>query len=89
MEELVIAAVKELRPPIGSFVLVRPSVLTNGRETGLERVKWDVEDGGVARGAIGYSISRRDVGGFVFEVVVRSFESGKEVGGGRIYSVTY
>ncbi|KAE9374684.1 hypothetical protein N431DRAFT_543936 [Stipitochalara longipes BDJ] len=88
-EDLAIAAVKEEPAPIGSYVLVRPSLLTNGAELGMQKVRWDVEDGGIARKAIGYSISRADVAGFVFEKVVRPFESGKGEGSGKIYSVTY
>jgi hypothetical protein len=89
MEDMAIAAVKEERAPIGSYVLVRPSLLTNGEAKGVHKVRWDVENGGIAKKAVGYTISRADVGGFVFEKVVRPFESGRDEGMGKIILVTY
>jgi hypothetical protein len=89
MEDMAIAAVEEEPAPIGSYVLVRPSLLTNGEAKGVHKVRWDVESGGIAKKAIGYTISRADVGGFVFEKVVRPFESGRDEGTGKVVLVTY
>jgi hypothetical protein len=89
MENLVIKAVTEDPAPIGSFAVVRPSLLTAGPALGMNKIRWDVEDGKVAEKAIGYTISRADVGGFVFEKVVGPFESGKNERTGKVYSITY
>ena len=57
---------------IRGFVIVRPSLLTEGKKLGLSnvRVGWENEDGTGA--AIGYTISREDVGGFIFEKVIQN-----------------
>jgi hypothetical protein len=89
MEDLAIEAVKEEPAPIGSYVVVRPSLLTSGPARGVQSVRWDVEDGRIAKKAVGYTISRADVGGFIFEKVVQPFQSGKDERTGKIYSVTY
>lgn len=89
MENLASEAVKEEEGPIESFVIVRPSLLTAGKAYGLKSVRWDIEDGGVAKNAIGYWISRADVGGFVFENVVLPFQSGKAERVETTYSITY
>ena len=89
MENLVIKAVTEDPAPIGSFAVVRASLLTAGPALGVDKIRWDVEDGKVAEKAIGYTISRADVGGFVFEKIVVQFESGKNERTGKVYSITY
>jgi hypothetical protein len=50
-------------------------------------VRADVEDGDVAKNAIGYTISRKDVGGYIFEEVVQKFTAPN--GTGRIVAITY
>jgi len=89
MEDLAIQAVEEEKAPIGSYFVVRASLLTNGAAKGVENVRWDVEEGAVANKAMGYSISRADVGGFVFEKIVEPFESGKGERSGKIFSITH
>lgn len=68
MEELVEKAAA--RNVIRSHVIVRPSLLTDGKKLGLSsvRVGWENVDGNGA--AVGYTISREDVGGFIFEKVI-------------------
>ena len=72
MEKLIEEAKAE--GSIGDFVIVRASLLTNGKREGLAktRVGWE---GGEADGkgpAVGYTISREDVGGFIFDEVVNN-----------------
>ncbi|KFY87626.1 hypothetical protein V500_06856 [Pseudogymnoascus sp. VKM F-4518 (FW-2643)] len=50
-------------------------------------VRADVEDGNVAKKAIGYTISRKDVGGYIFEDVVQKYTAPN--GTGRIVAITY
>ncbi|KAL8794626.1 MAG: hypothetical protein Q9195_002822 [Heterodermia aff. obscurata] len=57
---------------IRDFVIVKASLLTDGKRLGSEKVRVGWE-GGEAEGkgpAVGYTISREDVGGFIFEGVV-------------------
>lgn len=89
MEDLAIKAVKEAPAPIGSYFLVRPSLLTAGVARGVQNVRWEVEEGKMTRKAIGYTISRADVGRFVFEKIVVPFESGKGERPGKIFRITY
>lgn len=71
---------------IGEYVIVRPSLLTNGPVC-EGAVRADVEDGNVAKKAIGYTISRKDVGGYIFEEVVQKYTAPN--GTGRIVAITY
>jgi hypothetical protein len=89
MERLAIEAATTEPAVTGSYYVVRSSILTNGAAKGVENVRWDVEDGALIKKAIGYTISRADVGGFVFEKVVKPFESGKEEGTGKIFTITH
>lgn len=84
MEDLLIAAAERGDGGVGEYAVVRSSLLTDGGETG--RVRSAVEEGRVASGAVGYKISRWDVGAFVFGELVEKYEgpSGK----GRIFSIT-
>ncbi|TVY83241.1 hypothetical protein LSUE1_G001183 [Lachnellula suecica] len=88
MEDMVIEAVRTEEGKdavIGEYAILRPSLLTGGTVSG--KVRAEVEDGKVASNAMGYSISRRDVGGYMFEEVIEK-HSGPS-GSGRIISVTY
>ena len=51
---------------IRGFVIPRPSLLTNGKARGSEKVRVGNEE----RPAVGYRISRDDVGGWIFENLV-------------------
>lgn len=83
---MIVKGVEGSDAALGEYAIVRASLLTNGPAT-VGKVRAEVEDGAVAKGAIGYVISRKDVGGYIFEEVVRKFEgpSGK----GKIVSVSY
>lgn len=87
MEKLVIDATEGEEKVVGEYVIVRPSMLTSGGAY-PDAVRSDVEDGGVAGKAVGYTISRRDVGGYMFREVVEKYE-GPGSGRGRIVAITY
>lgn len=57
------------------FVIVRPSLLTNGKALGGKKVKTGTEE----RPAVGYMISREDVGLWMFENLVQG-DGGAYVG---------
>lgn len=76
--------IEEAGKAIGEYAIVRSSFLTDGSATG--KVRSDVEDGAPARKAIGYTISRKDVGGFVFSELVQKYTAPH--GSGRIFSIT-
>lgn len=51
-----------------NFVIVRPSALTNGKATkGIEKVRVGTEE----KPAVGYLISREEVGLWIFEELVK------------------
>ncbi|KAL4889546.1 hypothetical protein BDV59DRAFT_205216 [Aspergillus ambiguus] len=68
------------RRGIRAAVIVRPSLLTDGEALGAEKVRVGSED----EPAVGYTISRRDVGAWVFREVVEGLEGVRE--GCRIVS---
>lgn len=57
---------------IKGYIIVGPSLLIDGRRQGLSKVKigWENEDPAGKGAAVGYGVSREDVGGFIFEEVV-------------------
>jgi hypothetical protein len=58
---------------IEGFIGVRPSLLTTKPPVGVDGIRVGVEkDGKIDKGAIGYSISREDVGGWIFEVLLEN-----------------
>jgi hypothetical protein len=67
---------------VRDYVVIRPAILTNGAERGVEKVRagwtWTMEANmGVEREeapglAVGWAIGRRDVGRWVYEKVVRT-----------------
>ncbi|KAK1148582.1 hypothetical protein N8T08_009589 [Aspergillus melleus] len=63
------------------YTIVRPSLLTSGEGVGTGKIRFGVDDDA----AIGYTISRRDVGGWMFERVVEA-DGGEFVG--RVVSLT-
>ncbi|KFY31866.1 hypothetical protein V494_07909, partial [Pseudogymnoascus sp. VKM F-4513 (FW-928)] len=53
---------------LGGFVVIRPSFLTDGAVKGVADVKVGVESpNGVESLAVGYTISRGDIGNWIFE----------------------
>ena len=93
LEKAVIAAGRETDSPIGGFIIVRASWMTDGERLGTEKVRTGTETPG-KRGsasnnekpAIGYSISRQDVGGWIFDEVV---EKREEKWVGKYVSLTH
>jgi len=82
MEERVIeAAVSQPTSSrvVGDFVVVRPTLLVDGAMKGLEsvRVGWEAPEGSSAVGEkapgpqLGYTVSRADVGNFIFQEVIQ------------------
>ena len=56
---------------IEGFVTIRPSLLTDGRSIGFGAVRAAMESQGkIDKSAIGYTVSRADVGGWIFEALV-------------------
>ena len=63
------------RRAIRGFVIVRPSLLTSGKRLGKEKVRVGVEsEDGKAAPAIGYTISREDVGNWIYEEIIADKE---------------
>ena len=69
---------------IRNFVLVRPSMLTDGPRLGTGKVRVGEES---KKPAVGYTISREDVGGWVFDEIVKG--DGLEKYVGKMVSITY
>ncbi|KAF6808932.1 fungal specific transcription factor domain-containing protein [Colletotrichum sojae] len=82
MEELLFASDED-------WTVVRASWLTNGREEPGEAVRAGVEDPvkGVEELAIGYSISREDVGKWIFESILD--KDGKDRYVRKVATITY
>jgi hypothetical protein len=65
------------------WTIVRPSLLTDGKESGSEKVRVGVEDPVGKKVEVverGYTISREDVGKWIFEKVVEGGDRGRYVG---------
>ncbi|KAI4105285.1 MAG: hypothetical protein L6R37_002833 [Teloschistes peruensis] len=72
---------------IKDFVVVRPSLLTDGAHLGTNKIRVGEEVGATATPAIGYTISREDVGGWMFDRLVDGHEKDKYAG--KMISITY
>ena len=72
MEKMLVEEVKDAASSVlQGFIAVRPSLLTKGTSVGSEAIRAAVEsEGKVAKAAVGYTISREDVGGWIFERLV-------------------
>lgn len=77
MEKLLVEEIKggddddDASSAIENFVAVRPSFLTNGRALGFGAIRAGIDrQGKLDNSAIGYTISRADVGGWIFEGLV-------------------
>ncbi|OLN85838.1 hypothetical protein CCHL11_09947 [Colletotrichum chlorophyti] len=72
-----------------AWTVVRASFLTNGDEQPSGKVRTGVEDPikGVEELAIGYTISREDVGKWIFENILQNHDNGKYVR--KFATVTY
>ena len=72
---------------IKDFVILRPSFLTDGKRLGTAKVRVGVESAEAAKPAVGYKISREDVGGWMFDKIVNG--NGGEKFAGKMVSITY
>ncbi|KFZ12299.1 hypothetical protein V501_04294 [Pseudogymnoascus sp. VKM F-4519 (FW-2642)] len=64
--------VNSASPAFGGFIGIRPSLLTSGAAKGVAALKVGVERAkGFESMAIGYTISREDVGNWIFEEVLK------------------
>lgn len=86
MENVLVDSKKE------RWTVIRPSMLTDGPENGLGKVRIGVEDlrtkkleGGKV--VVGYTISREDVGGWIFKRLVVGDDGDKYLG--KALTVTY
>ncbi|KAI9777170.1 MAG: hypothetical protein M1839_009013 [Geoglossum umbratile] len=82
MEQVLAAAAAS--PVVAAYVIVRAAMLTDGPRLGAEAVRVGTEDSP----AVGYTVSREDVGGWVFDQVVDNPKRVEEWGGKRV-SITY
>ncbi len=94
MEDLLISTTSSsaTNNPLRGLIVVRPSMLSDGKREGKEKVRVGVEgpNGEVVDEkngpVVGYSISRQDVGGWIFEQVVEGRGKGWE---GKMVSLSY
>lgn len=69
---------------IENFVVVRPSLLTDGPRLGTGKVRAGEES---KKPAVGYTISREDVGGWMFDEIVKGDRREQYVG--EMVTITY
>ncbi|KAL8701334.1 MAG: hypothetical protein Q9224_000550 [Gallowayella concinna] len=72
---------------IKDFVVVRPSLLTDGARLGTNKIRVGEEVGKIATPAVGYTISREDVGGWMFDQLLDGH--GRNKYEGKMVSITY
>lgn len=90
MERLLAAETKPGSSCIEGFVVVRPSLLTNGPAQGAKKIRVGVESlERLESPAIGYTISRADVGGWIFEAVLEDRDGGRHTYLNKFVTVTY
>lgn len=71
------------------FVVVRPTMLTDGECRGLAklRVGWENPDTTGDGPQMGYTVSRKDVGNWIFEEVIKAGKGGRYTN--KCVSLTY
>ncbi|KAL8908888.1 MAG: hypothetical protein Q9171_005260 [Xanthocarpia ochracea] len=72
---------------ITNFVAVRPSFLTDGARLGTDKIRLGEEVGETAAPAVGYTISRKDLGGWMFDELLDG--QGKDKYAGKMVTITY
>lgn len=72
---------------IENFVIIRPSLLTDGKRLGLKKIRVGEESEEAVKPAVGYTISREDVGGWIFDELVSG--DGEKRFAGKMVSLTY
>ena len=66
MENTIVEHARKANSAIGGYVLIRPSLLLSGKAYGTDKVRVGTEQ----KPAVGYTINRDDVGGWVFENLI-------------------
>jgi hypothetical protein len=90
MERLLAEEAKTVSSCIGGFVVARASLLTNGPALGAEKIRVGVESLERRESlAIGYTISRADVGGWIFEALLEDRDGGRDTYLNKFVTVTY
>lgn len=93
MERLLVAerSEKSVFPVIRAFIVIRASLLTNGERLGVEKVRVGTETMAAAerKAAVGYMISRADVGGWIYDKVVCPEEEQRKSWFDQMVSITY
>lgn len=74
---------------IQDFLTVRPSFLTNGERRGTDKLRVGKEDAAEAKPVVGYTISREDVGGWLFDEVVNGGSKRRDRWTGKKITITY
>ncbi|EPE27426.1 NAD(P)-binding Rossmann-fold containing protein [Glarea lozoyensis ATCC 20868] len=87
MESLITSSFVSEKNVLGGYTLVHASLLTNGPLLGRAAVREETEGREWSGEAIGYTISRADLGNWVFEACVGGWDEVK--GEGRVVRVTY
>jgi hypothetical protein len=87
MERVVEEAYAKQDSPISGYTIVHASLLTYGKVLGKDKVQSEVEGQEWSNKGIGYTISRQDVGNWVFEDSVKGFESVRSEA--RVVRITY
>ncbi len=82
MEDAIIEHAESTESAISGYVLIRPTLLTNGNAQGGQKVKVGTD----AKPEIGYTIRRNDVGRWMFENLLQS--DGSKYSGQKL-SFTY
>lgn len=84
MEAMVVSELKKSseKRAIDSYLIVRPSLLTDGAYTTMSKIRV----GNDVKPAVGYTISRNDVGLWIYETIIKG---GKMTPGGNVASITY
>lgn len=86
MEDLIFQeiAMDKAERGIREYIIVRPSFLTDGKGNGLTNIKVGAED----KPAVGYVISRNEVGAWLFQNSVRTGLREKNLHLGKIVTIT-
>ncbi|KAF2222175.1 hypothetical protein BDZ85DRAFT_138498 [Elsinoe ampelina] len=82
MEELAVSSAKVANGPFDSAKIVRASLLTDGDSCGMDGIRAGTE----AKPTVGYTISRSDVGLWIYKRWLEPQKDGDETGA---YTITY
>ena len=89
MEKILEGEVQKVDSAISAFTVIRASWLTDGDMLGLKSVRSDTEENGkVAGKSMGYTISRKDVGNWIYQSIVKS-DKGRRAYANKFVGVSY